>query len=159
MRDTRRLHSITLSSLFCKSKHNGKVYSCSFSELEQRKVQNKTQKPQLSLRTLLLWLPSLVNFLVILGSQHPFSFNFISCQFKFFSTLRVNKVVVVLRWIKIRTKNALCTCKNLRIFHSNFGWLPNHKCTGFWIKMSVSKSYMGSRSCILGQNIPCITAV
>ena len=23
-----------------------------------------------------IWLPSLVNFLVILGSQHPFSFNF-----------------------------------------------------------------------------------
>ena len=30
------------------------------------------------------WLPSLVNFLVILGSQHPFSFNFYFMPIYFF---------------------------------------------------------------------------
>ena len=49
VRDTRRLHSITLSSLFCRSKYNyGKVYSWSFSQLQQRKVHNKTQTTTLS---------------------------------------------------------------------------------------------------------------
>ena len=42
------------------------------------------------------WLPSLVNFQVILGSQHPFSLIFISCLFNFFSRMkRMNKVDVV----------------------------------------------------------------
>ena len=38
---------------------------------------------------------SLVNFLVILGSQHPFSFNFYFMLTEIFSSVRVKKVVVV----------------------------------------------------------------
>ena len=32
--------------------------------------------PNIVIYYYVIWLPSLVNFLVILGSQHPFSFNF-----------------------------------------------------------------------------------
>ena len=44
-------------------------------------------------------LPSLVNFLVTLGSQHTFSFNFLLHVNLIFSSIRVSKVVAAVKGI------------------------------------------------------------
>ena len=46
---------------------------------------------------------TLANFLVILGSQHPFSFNFYFMLISFLFSVRVNKVVVVVVFVVIGT--------------------------------------------------------